>query len=37
MEFIDSVFLGLEMDDHLNWKDHIDQIVTKLCGACYAL
>jgi hypothetical protein len=35
VEFISSVFLGLEGDDHLNWKNHVDQIFTKLCGACY--
>jgi hypothetical protein len=30
-------FLGLQIDNHLNWKNHIDQIVPKLSGACYAV
>jgi hypothetical protein len=29
-------FLGLQIDNHLNWKNHIDQIVPKLSGACYS-
>jgi hypothetical protein len=30
-------FLGLQIDNHLNWKNHIDQIVPKLFGASYAI
>jgi hypothetical protein len=30
-------FLGLQIDNHLNWKNRIDQIVPKLSGACYAI
>jgi hypothetical protein len=30
-------FLGLQIDNHLNWKNHIDQTVPKLSGACYAV
>jgi hypothetical protein len=29
--------LGLQNDNHLNWKNHIDHIVPKLSGACYAV
>jgi hypothetical protein len=28
-------FLGLQIDNHLNWKNHIDQIIPKLSAACY--
>ena len=27
-------FLGLQIDNHLNWKNHIDQVIPKLCAAC---
>jgi hypothetical protein len=30
-------FLGLTIDDTLSWKQHIEQLVNKLCSACYAL
>jgi hypothetical protein len=30
-------FLGIHLDNHLNWKDHIDQIIPKLNAACYAV
>jgi hypothetical protein len=30
-------FLGLQIDSHLNWKTHINQLVAKLNGACYAV
>jgi hypothetical protein len=28
-------FLGIQIDNHLNWKNCIDQIVPKLSAACY--
>jgi hypothetical protein len=28
-------FLGLQSDNHLNWKNHIDQIIHKLSAACH--
>jgi hypothetical protein len=28
-------FIGLQFDNHLNWKNHVDQMVPKLCGAGY--
>jgi hypothetical protein len=28
-------FLGIQTDNHLNWKNHIDQIIPKLSAACY--
>jgi hypothetical protein len=33
----DIKFLGLIIDDTLSWKQHIEQVVTKMCTACYAL
>jgi hypothetical protein len=32
-ETANSKFLGLHLDNHLNWKDHIDQIIPKLNAA----
>jgi hypothetical protein len=36
-ETVNSKFLGLHLDNCLNWKDHIDQMIPKLSGACYAV
>jgi hypothetical protein len=36
-EKLNSKFLGLDLDNHLNWKGHIDQMIPKLSGACYAV
>jgi hypothetical protein len=36
-ESVHTKFLGLQIDSHLNWKPHIDQLVPKLSGACYAV
>jgi hypothetical protein len=30
-------FLGLQIDNHLNWKDHIEQMIPKLSAACFAV
>jgi len=34
-EAVHLKFLGIQIDDHLNWKNHIDQIVPKLSAACH--
>jgi hypothetical protein len=34
-ESVHTKFLGLQIDNHLNWKTHIDQLVQKLSRACY--
>jgi hypothetical protein len=34
---INTKFLGLQIDNHLTWKNHFDQMVPKLSGACYAV
>jgi hypothetical protein len=36
-ETVNSKFLGLHLDNHLNSKDHIDQMISKLSEACYAV
>jgi len=30
-------FLGLIIDCTLSWKQHIEQVLNKMCTACYAL
>ena len=30
-------FLGLFVDSSLSWNNHIDQLMTKLCTACYTV
>lgn len=30
-------FFGLQIDDHLYWKNNIDQLVSKLSGVSYAV
>jgi len=39
MKFItkDSKFLGLQIDNHINWTNHIEQMIRKLSAACYAV
>ena len=34
---VNTKFLGIHLDNHLNWKDHSDQIIPKLSAACYAV
>jgi hypothetical protein len=36
-EVVSTKFLNIRLDNHLNWKDHIDQIIPKLSSACYAV
>ena len=36
-EGVNTKFLGLQIDNHLNWKNHIDQLIPKLSRACYAV
>jgi hypothetical protein len=35
-EKLSTKFLGLQTDNHLNWKNHIEEMISKLSGACYA-
>ena len=36
-EMVNTTFLGLEMVNHLNWINHIEQMIPKLSAACYAI
>jgi hypothetical protein len=36
-EIVSTKFLGIHLDNHLNWKDHNDQITPKLSAACYVV
>jgi hypothetical protein len=33
-EAVNTKFLGLQIDKHLSWENHTDQLVPKLSGAC---
>jgi hypothetical protein len=33
-EMVSTKFLGLEIDNQLNWVNHMDQMIPKLSGAC---
>ena len=30
-------FLGITIDQHLNWKDHLDELGKKLNSACFSI
>ena len=34
---VNMKFLGLQIENHLNWKVHIEQMIPKLSAACYAI
>jgi hypothetical protein len=34
---INTKFLGLQIDNHLNWKNHIDLMIPKLSRSCYGI
>jgi hypothetical protein len=36
-ETISTKFLDLQIDNHLTWKNRIDQMFSTLSGACYAV
>ena len=36
-EMVNTKFLGLPIDNNLNWKNHIEKMITNLSGACYAI
>ena len=36
-EEINTKFLGLGIDKHMNWKTHIQLILPKLSSVCYAI
>jgi hypothetical protein len=36
-EVINTKFLGLQIDNYINWKNHTKQKMSKLSAACYAV
>jgi hypothetical protein len=36
-ETVNTKFLGLQIDNHINWKNHIEETIPNLSGACYAI
>jgi hypothetical protein len=34
---VNMKFLGLQIDNHIYWKDHIEQMIPKLGAACYPI
>jgi hypothetical protein len=36
-EKVNTKFLGLQIDSHINFKNHIEQMVPTLSAACYAV
>ena len=36
-EVVNTKFFGLQVDKHLNWQNHIEQMIPKLRAACYAV
>jgi len=30
-------FIGLQIENHINWKNHIEEMIHKLSGACYSI
>ena len=36
-EAVSKKFLGLQIDNHINWKNHTEEMIPKLRRACYAI
>jgi len=36
-ETVNTKFLGSQTDNHINWKNHTEQIIPKLSAARYAV
>ena len=36
-ESVNTTFLGLQIDNHINWKNHIEAMIPKSSAACYAI
>ena len=36
-ETVCTKFLGLQIDNHINWKNHIEEMIPKLSGECCAI
>ena len=36
-EIKSTKFLGMHIDYHMNWKNHVEQILPKLSAACFSI
>jgi len=36
-ETVNTKFLGLQMDNHINWKNHMKQMIPKISKARYTI
>ena len=36
-EAVNTKFLDLQTDNHINWISNIEEMIPTLCGACYAI
>jgi len=36
-EIVNTKFLSLQIENHVNWKNHIEHMICDLHGACYAI
>ena len=36
-EAMNAIFLSLQIDNHINWKNDTEQMIPKLSGACCAV
>jgi len=36
-EAVTTKFLGVQSDNHLSWKNHTEQIISRLSEACYVV
>ena len=36
-ETVNTKFPGLQIDNHINWRKHIEEVIPKLSGKCYAI
>jgi hypothetical protein len=36
-EVVNAKYLGLHLDNHLNWNNNIDQIIPQISAACYTV
>ena len=36
-ETVNTKFLGVQINNHINWKNHTEEMIHKLSAACYAV
>ena len=37
LETVNTEFLGLQIDNHMNWKSHIEEMIPKVSASWYAI